>query len=146
MPDGFSIATFLGGVKTAKETLSLIINSKGTLERTEFEYKIASLTKTLTELENQVRGFESIIQEKDKKIKELEDLLTLKTKVSRGKHGLYYKESDREDNQPICPYCWESCQKIFHLGKLNTPYFPQYFSMICQNCDKTYRIPYKEKD
>ena len=74
MPEGSSILAFLGSIKTAKETLTLILDSPKTLEKAELEYKIASLTKTLTELENQARDFEKAIQEKDKEIERLKSV------------------------------------------------------------------------
>jgi DNA-binding MarR family transcriptional regulator len=78
MADGFSIIAFLGGIKTAKETLTLMLDASNTLEKAELEYKIASLTKTLIELENQARDFEKVIQVKDAEIERLRTLLNTK--------------------------------------------------------------------
>ncbi len=78
MPEGFSILAFLGGLKTAKETLTLILDAPKTLEKAELECKIASLTKTLTELETQARDFEIMIQGKDTEIERLKTLLSAK--------------------------------------------------------------------
>ena len=71
MPDGFSILAFLGSIKTAKEAAALILDASKSREKAELEYKIAGLTKTLTELENQAQNFEKLIQAKDTEIERL---------------------------------------------------------------------------
>lgn len=143
MPDGFSIFSFLGSIKTAKETLTLIINAPRTLEKTEFEYKIASLMKTLSELETQALEFEKIIQERDKQIKELEDLLKFKGKLIR-KDGLYFEADDNGNliEEPYCPHCWEVKLTPTHLIKLEDNYFR------CANCKTPYgkrKQPYSQQ-
>lgn len=79
MPDIATISAFLGSIKTAKETLTLILDASKTLEKAEREYKIAALTKTLTELENQALNFDKILREKDEEIQRLKNLLSKKT-------------------------------------------------------------------
>ena len=140
MPDIATISAFLGSIKTAKEHLTLIYDAPKTLEKTELEYKIASLTKILTELENQARDFEEIIQGKNNKIIELENLLAFKPELIRHKDKYY--ESDENNNpkgDPYCSLCWESEMKAIHL--INT----QNGCFECPKCKSKYgRVTYQQ--
>jgi hypothetical protein len=40
MPDGFSILAFLGSIKTAKETVTLILDASRTLEKQNWNIKL----------------------------------------------------------------------------------------------------------
>ena len=140
MPDIATIATFLGSIRTATELAKAIKGADLSLEKAETKLKIAELISALADAKIQAAEIQDLLQEKDKEIKDLKNLISLRDKVVRGKYGFYYKEDDQENNEPLCPKCWESEEKTFHLGRLNTPYFPQYYSFTCPNCDKPYQI------
>ena len=129
MPDGFSIITFLAAITHAKNTATLILDAPKSLEKAELEYKLAALTKTLTQLEIQARDFEQMLQEKDLRITEFEDLLKFKSKLVH-KDGMYFV-SDEDGNttgEPFCSRCWEIDQKATHLHQIEDDYFK------CANC------------
>jgi septal ring factor EnvC (AmiA/AmiB activator) len=81
MPEPASLTAFLGSIKTAKEIIQAIIDAPKSLEKAELQYKIASLTKSLAELETQAVNFNKQIQEKDSEIERLKKLLEIKTET-----------------------------------------------------------------
>jgi hypothetical protein len=71
------------------------------------------------------------LQEKDKRISELEDLLKFKAKLVR-KDGMYFESDENGDltGEPYCSNCWEVSNKVVHLLSRETNY-----DYLCPNCN-----------
>ncbi len=73
-----SITAFIGSIKTATEIAKTIKDAGTTLEQAEAKFKMAELISLLADAKIQAAEIQEVILEKDKRIKELEELFKIK--------------------------------------------------------------------
>jgi hypothetical protein len=79
--------------------------------------RLAELIEALAEAKMQAADIQDIVREKDERIKDLENLLELKSKLIRHE-GKHYEidENGNPTGDPYCSNCWESKDKRIHLN------------------------------
>lgn len=118
-----TITTTLGAITNAIAIAKTIKNTDSTLEKAELKLKIAELMESLADAKISVSEFQDIVKEKDKKIAELEGILTFKSKLTR--HLSAYYETDQNSKpfgDPYCSNCWETSYKAVHLHESHNDY------------------------
>jgi hypothetical protein len=120
MTDIATISAFVGSIKTATELAKAIKGADLSLEKAETKLKMAELISALADAKIQAAEIQDLVQEKDKRIKELE--LSLDNKSTLIRHEGKYFESDENGNpigDPYCSNCWEANNKMIHLDKIS---------------------------
>ncbi len=133
MPDATSIIATLAAIKHSIDVVKAVKDADYDLDKAILKEKIAILVDSLLEAKIQAGETLDLIQEKDKEIAKLEDLLSFKNKLLR-KDGKYY-ESDNDGNsmnEPFCPRCWEVEKIPVHLNHIEK------LRYICPNCKNTF--------
>ena len=92
MPDVASIIATLAAIKNSMDIVKAVKDADYDLDKAILKEKIVILVDSLLEAKIQAGETLDLIQEKDKKIVELEDLLNFRAKLIR-KNGVYF-ESD----------------------------------------------------
>ena len=130
MPDIVSITATITAIKNSIDIAKALKDAEASIEKAELKLKIAELIQTLAEAKISAAEVSDLIQEKDKKIVELENLSKFKAKLIR-KNGLYY-ENDENGNivdDPYCSVCWEVNQIAVHIKKS---------TLKCLHCKNSY--------
>jgi len=128
MPDPSSIIATLAAIKNSIDVVKAVKAADYDLDKSILKEKIAILVDSLLEAKIQANETLDVIQEKDKRVNELENLLKFKANLVR-KNGLYFATDDGEIvDEPYCPFCWESEKKAIHLEKRKGELFN------CLNC------------
>jgi hypothetical protein len=133
MPDATSIIATLAAIKHSIDVVKAVKDADYDLDKAILKEKIAILVDSLLEAKIQAGETLDLIQEKDKEIAKLEDLLSFKNKLIRN-DGKYY-ESDNNGNstdEPYCPKCWEMEKIPVHLKHIKEVLF------ACPNCENTF--------
>lgn len=133
MPDIATISAFLGSIKTATDIAKAIKGADASLEKAELKLKIAELIETLADVKMNAVEVQDLIQEKDKRIKELEKSLENKSNLIRHK-GKYFEtdEDGKIAGEPYCSKCWEVDKIAVHLRHIEEKYY------ICPLCKNNY--------
>ncbi len=129
MPDAVSIIATIAAIKNSIDIVKAVKEADYDLDKAILKEKIAVLVDSLLEAKIQATETLDTIQEKDKRIAELEELLKFKAKLVR-KDGMYFEadENGNHNGEPYCSRCWEVKQKATHLIKIEDNYFR------CANC------------
>jgi hypothetical protein len=126
-----AITTALSTLKTGYEIKKLAGNLDSEVQQSELRIEIRKLQESLIEVQdvllnakNEILQNRESIQEKDKKIVELEGLLAFKEQIIFYK-GAYYKtnENGNAEGEPYCSRCWDYEEKKVHLFKLGKDFF-----------------------
>lgn len=135
-----SITAFLGSVKTATDIAKAIKDAGATLEQAEAKFKIAELISLLADAKIQAAEIQESFLEKDKRIKELEQLFNVKKRLVRHQ-GKYYEsdETGKHIGDPFCSNCWDSEHKAIYLTQIQDDYF------VCPKCKNSYGVQYFEE-
>lgn len=133
MPDAVSIIATIAAIKNSIDIAKAVKDADYDLDKAILKEKIAVLVDSLLEAKIQAGETLDTIQEKDKRICELEELLKFKSKLVR-KDGIYFvsDEDGNPTNDPYCPRCWEIDQKATHLRQIEDNYFK------CANCKSSF--------
>lgn len=117
MPDILAINATITAIKHSIDIAKAIKDADSTLEKAELKLKIAELIESLADAKISATEFQDVIQEKDSRIAELEDLLKFKDKLVR-KDGMWFKADENGEpiDEPFCSNCWDSERKAIHLN------------------------------
>jgi hypothetical protein len=116
MPDAASIIATLAAIKNSMDIVKAVRDADYDLDKAILKEKIVILVDSLLEAKIQAGETLELIQEKDKKIFELENLLKFKEKIVRN-NDRYFQidENGRPVSDPFCSSCWDSEQKVIYL-------------------------------
>ena len=133
MPDATSITATLAAIKHSIDVVKAIKDADYDLDKAILKEKIAILVDSLLEAKIKARETLNLIQEKDKEISKLEDLLSFKNKLFR-KDGKYYEADDNGNStgEPYCPKCWEVEKIPVHLKHIEE------LRYVCPNCENAF--------
>jgi hypothetical protein len=116
MPDLETFSTALSSLKTATDIVKLIKDSDIFLDKTEIKLKLADLTSALAETKIQLADIKELLIEKDKKIRELEERITIVGNVVY-EDRYYWKIVDDQKDGPFCQRCFDADSKLIRLQK-----------------------------
>jgi ribosomal protein S27AE len=133
MPDATSIIATLAATKHSIDVVKAVKDADYDLDKAILKEKIAILVDSLLEAKIQAGETLDLIQEKDKEIAKLEDLLSFKNNLCR-KDGKYYElDSDGKFiGEPYCPKCWEVENIPVHLKHIEE------LRYVCPNCENAF--------
>lgn len=132
MPDITSISTIVTSVKVATEIAKLIKEADLSLEKAEMKMKVAELIGALADAKIATAEINDFINQKDKRIIELEDALAFQSKLKRYFDAYYEIDSDGVPcGDPYCSHCWETSKRAVHLYYVHP-------SQICPHCKTKY--------
>ena len=116
MPDAASIIATLAAIKNSIDVVKAVKDADYDLDKAILKEKIAILVDSLLEAKIQASETLDVIQEKDKKINELENLLNFRGKIVRNNDRYFQvNKNGLPINDPFCSSCWDSEQRIIHL-------------------------------
>ena len=133
MPDATSIIATLAAIKHSIDVVKAVKDADYDLDKAILKEKIAILVDSLLEAKIQAGETLDLIEEKDKEITKLKDLLSFKNNLRRN-DGKYY-ESDSDGNftgEPYCPKCWEVEKIPVHLKHIEE------LRYVCPNCENVF--------
>lgn len=139
MPDIAIISSILGSVKTATEITKLLRETDFTIEKAELKLKLADLVVALADTKMQLADIQELINEKDKKISELENAFETRAQFIRPEHhDAYYKvlENGKPIGVPHCLGCWENHHKVRQLVRS----IKIHGRLICTSCGQEYLL------
>ena len=136
MADIAAITSILGSVKTATEIAKLIKDSGVSLEQAEIRLKLADLISALAEARVETAEIQTLILEKDEKIKELSAALATKKNLTYEKPYYWLSEGESKEG-PYCQHCFDRDQKLIRLQGYGNGYWD---CKVCKNTftDSTY--------
>lgn len=135
MPEPTSIVAMIAAIKHSFDVIKAVKEADYDLDKSILKEKIAVLVDSLLEAKIQASETLDVIQEKDKRIAELENALELKPKLIRFKSAYY--EMDENSNpfgDSYCSHCWEINHKAVHLHEPTH----KNKSRICPLCKNEY--------
>lgn len=128
-----SIPTILAGLKNATDLLKLISSSSSTLEEAEVKLKIADIFGNLADARVEIADIKLLLNEKDQKIKQLEEELRVDKEIIW--HDPYYLKmnSAGKKDGPYCQSCFDKDKKLIRLQS-----FYKNGAWDCKVCKTTY--------
>ncbi|MCY7345826.1 MAG: hypothetical protein LH614_06345 [Pyrinomonadaceae bacterium] len=139
MPDATSIIATLAAIKHSIDVVKAVKDADYDLDKSILKEKIAVLVDSLLEAKIQAGETLDILEKKDKKIAELENILEFKSKLMRHQ-GKYYEfdENGNPKGDPFCSMCWDDEHKAIFLNHIRDN------SFMCPKCKNIYgRTIYK---
>ena len=135
--DFSTISTMLSSIKTATDIAKFIKESDASLEKAEFKLKLAELVSALADTKIQASEIQELLIDKDTKIKELEDRLTIRDKLE-WEQPYYWLLKGNQKEGPYCQHCYDSKAKLIRLQGNGEGYWE---CMACKNSytDSTYK-------
>ncbi|MGR5437861.1 hypothetical protein [Vibrio owensii] len=116
MADIATLSTALASIKTAIDLAKVVKDSDLTLEKAETKLRLADLLSSLADAKMEMVEVQELVGEKDKRIKELESSLLLKSELVRFGDAMYKKGNSGEaKGVPYCLNCWTQKHQIFPL-------------------------------
>lgn len=139
MPEFTSVVATIAAIKHSIDVVKAVKDADYDLDKAILKEKIAILVDSLFEAKIQAGETLEIIQEKDKRIAELEELLKFKGKIVRS-NDRYFEvdENNLPINDPFCSGCWDSEQKVIRLF---SPQSDNDDYSICPKCKTEYGYP-----
>jgi hypothetical protein len=129
MADIAAIASILGSVKTATEIAKLLKDSDLSLEKAEMKLKLADLISALADARIETAEIQSLIAEKDEKIKQLKETLETNKNVKYDK-PYYWLGEGSEREGPYCQHCFDKDGKLIRLQGYGSGYWD---CKVCKN-------------
>lgn len=129
------IGTALNSLKAAMDIAKFLRESNLSLEKAELKWKLAELTSALADAKIQFVQVQDELQEKDKRIAELEEAFETKDELVR-QYDAYYavNSAGKPIGVPYCLHCWENGHKkrqlVYHAEDR--------FKKICTTCGNEY--------
>lgn len=124
-----SISTALSSIKTAAEIAKLIKDSDLSLEKAETKLKLAELISALADAKIEVTDIQQNLVEKDGKIRELEEKLSVKQKLKWEKPYYWLVEHESKDG-PYCQHCYDKNKELIRLQGNGEGYWE---CKVCKN-------------
>ena len=115
MPDLTAISTVLSSIKAATDIAKIVRESGLTLEQAEYKLKLAELVEKLADAKLQIASIQDIIDERDRKIKELEAAAIIRGKVSFEPPYYWLTDENGRRDGPYCQQCYDSGAKFIRL-------------------------------
>ncbi len=139
MPDVTSVVATLAAIKHSIDVVKAVKDADYDLDKAVLKEKIAVLIDSLLEAKIQVSETLDVIQEKDKRITELEEILKFKGQIIRN-NDRYFEldENNLPINDPFCSGCWDSEQKKIYLF---SPQSDNDDYSVCPKCKTKYGYP-----
>jgi len=129
MTDISVIASILGSVKTATEIAKLLKDSDLSLEKAEMKLKLADLISALADARIETAEIQSLIAEKDERMKQLQEDLETKANIRYEKPYYWLGEGDQRDG-PFCQHCFDKGGKLVRLQGCGNGYWD---CKVCKN-------------
>ncbi|HLP57941.1 MAG TPA: hypothetical protein VK186_03890 [Candidatus Deferrimicrobium sp.] len=126
------VPTVFANIKTAMDIVKILRESNLSLGEAENKLKLAELMSTLADVKIEVVGLQDLILEKDRKIKELEQTLTVKKNICYEKPFYWMVDGEKKDG-PFCQTCYDSNEKLIRLQIIETGHW------ICNICKNLYK-------
>lgn len=127
-----AISTALSSLKTATDIAKLIKESNVSLEKAEFQLKIANLIYALAETKVQIADIKQILEEKDTELKACQAQLTIKAKL-HWEAPYYWLMNDDKKDGPFCQHCYDKNREVIRLQGGGNGYW------MCTVCKNSYR-------
>ena len=135
MVDIASIGAALGSLKTASDLVKLLKESSVSLEKADFQFKLAELIESLADARIQMAEVKESLIAKDQRIAELEETFKDKDHLMRYEDAYYLvSERDMPTGPPFCAACWEAHHKKRQL--LQVP--GNHHTKQCGDCKHVY--------
>lgn len=133
MPDPSSIIATLAAIKNSMDVVKAIKDADYDLDKAILKEKIAILVDSLLEAKIEASETLNLIQEKDNKILQLEEILKFKSKLilEKGKYFEINEDGERQ-GEPYCSKCWEVDRIAVHLRHIEERYY------LCPQCKNNY--------
>ena len=142
------ITTALATLKTGYEIKKLAGNLDSEVQQSELRVEIRKLQESLIDVQDvllnaksEILGNRELIQEKDKRIRELEDLLKFSDKLVR-KDGMWFKSDENGEpiGEPYCSNCWDVEKKAIYLIPKEDGLKTKLMCPLCKNLYKTIKV------
>lgn len=114
MPDIAAISAVLSSIKSASDIARLVRESGTTLEQAEYKLKLAELVEKLADAKLEIVAIQDVIDERDKKIKALEQAALVRGKILFKAPSYWLNDGTTEDG-PFCQQCYDSTDKLIRL-------------------------------
>ena len=114
MPDIAAISAVLSSIKSASDIARLVRESGMTLEQAEYKLKLAELVEKLADAKLEIVAIQDVIDERDKKIKELEQAALIRGKILFKAPSYWLTDGTTEDG-PFCQQCFDSTDKLARM-------------------------------
>ena len=111
------LAAVVSSLKTATDLAKLLRESKTSLEDAESRFKAAELITALADAKMQLADVQSVIARKDKRIGELQSLVTIEAQMTWDKPYYWRVEGDARTG-PYCQHCYDADRKLMRLQVL----------------------------
>ena len=114
MPDIAAISAVLSSIKSASDIARLVRESGTTLEQAEYKLKLAELVEKLPDAKLEIVAIQDVIDERDKKIKALEQAALVRGKILFKAPSYWLNDGTTEDG-PFCQQCYDSTDKLLRI-------------------------------
>jgi hypothetical protein len=132
MADLTAISTVLSSIKAATDIAKIVRESGLTLEQAEYKLKLAELVEKLADAKLQIASVQEVIDERDRKIKELENAANIRGKLSFAPPYYWLTAEDGNRDGPYCQQCYDSAAKLIRLTGFGNGYWE------CKTCKSNY--------
>jgi hypothetical protein len=132
MPDISSITAALSGIKNATDIVNILRQSSVSLQDAEHRLKLAELVGALADVKMQLADVNQAVLDRDARIAEMKEQLSLKSKVTWERPYYWIVEEGKKDG-PFCQHCYDSTQKTIRLQGHGDGYWE------CKTCRNSYR-------
>lgn len=133
MTDIASIASVITSIKNASDIARLIRESSTSLSEAENKLKLAELVGALADAKMGIAELRDSIEEKEKEIEHIKDLLLIKDELTFSS-PFYFRKGD---TAPFCARCWEKDKVCIHVGP--EMWFNGWYGKQCPDCDSKYK-------
>jgi hypothetical protein len=147
MPDITSIPFIIAAIKNSLDIAKSVKDANYDLDKSILKEKIAMLVDSLLEAKIQASETLDIIQEKDKRITELEEKLKYKNNLVYIS-GVYIDKNDKHSTEPYCLHCWEVNKMPIHLNFQKNVEIKELYGdsritnlFICPSCKNEFNYP-----
>lgn len=131
MPDITNISTVLSSIKSATDIAKKIKDSDLTLEKAEMKYQLAEMMNSLAEAKSEMAEIQNLLLEKDGRIRELEESLSLKGNMI-WRDPVYYLKTQNGEDGPYCQQCYDNNQKAIRLQTIEEG------NWVCKACGNSF--------
>jgi hypothetical protein len=131
MADITVISSVFSSIKAASDIAKIVRESGLTLEQAEYKLKLAELVEKLADAKMQLASVQEVIDEKDQKIKQLEQEAEIRGNL-KYESPYYWLEHNGHRDGPFCQQCYDSGKKLMRLTGYGNGYWD------CKTCMSNY--------